>query len=158
ALRLEGNREWEQGNFVRAYAIYEAALARLEDGKEGEVHADLLARARFNLARSLLRMGKISLAETELRLLLRRQRELQPATTARARLVLAGAHEEKGDGYLAVLESEKCLEIARSIGHTEYEGYALLRSARTRFEQGDFAGALENFREARGLLEGLVSR
>jgi transcriptional regulator with XRE-family HTH domain len=157
-LRLEGTREWEQGSFARAYAIYETALARLEDGKEGEVSPDLLARARFNLARSLLRMGKISLAETELRLILRRHRDIEPATTALVLLVLADAHDDKGDGYLAVLESEKCLEIARSIGHTEYEGYALLRIARTRFEQGDFAGALESFREARGLLEGIVSR
>ncbi|HUD73281.1 MAG TPA: helix-turn-helix transcriptional regulator, partial [Dongiaceae bacterium] len=75
-LRAEGNREWEQGNFARAYAIYEKALARLESGDEGEVEPDLLARARFNLSRSLLRMGKISLAETELRIVLRRHREI----------------------------------------------------------------------------------
>ena len=65
ALRTDGNREWEQGNFARAYSVYEKALARLESGAEESVAPDVLARARFNLARSLLRMGKISLAETE---------------------------------------------------------------------------------------------
>ena len=157
-LGAEANRAWEQGDFARAYSIYETALARLENGGEGEVGADHLARARFNLARTLLRMGKISLAETELRLILRRHREIAPATTALVLLCLADAHEDKGDGYLAILEAEKCLQIARSIGHVEYEGYALHRMARAQFEQEDFGSALESFREARTLLEPMASR
>ncbi len=158
ALRGEGNREWEQGNFARAYAIYEKALARLESGEEGEVEPDLLARARFNLSRSLLRMGKISLAETELRIVLRRHREIKPETTALVLLCLADAHDDKGDGYLAILEAEKCLELARAAGHREYEGYALHRIARTQFEQGEYDRALESFREARTRLESIASR
>jgi transcriptional regulator with XRE-family HTH domain len=157
-LRLEGHREWEQGNFNRAYAVYERALARLESGEEGEVDPDRLARARFNLARTLLRMGKISLAETELRIVLRRHREIQPETTALVLLCLADAHDDKGDGYLAVLEAEKCLEIARASGHGEYEGYALHRIARTQFEQGEFDRALESFKAAREKLEPTASR
>src|SRR5262245_40615713 len=152
-LREEGHREWEQGNFARAYAIYEKALARLESGEEGEVAPDPLARARFNLARSLLRMGKVSLAETELRIILRRHRDIRPETTALVLLCLADAHDDKGDGYLAILEAEKCLELARAAGHQEYEGYALHRIARTQFEQGDYARALESFKEARAMLE-----
>jgi transcriptional regulator with XRE-family HTH domain len=158
ALRGEGNREWEQGNFARAYAIYEKALARLESGEEGEVEPDLLARARFNLSRSLLRMGKISLAETELRIVLRRHREIKPETTALVLLCLADVHDDKGDGYLAILEAEKCLELARAAGHREYEGYALHRIARTQFEQGEYDRALESFREARIRLESIASR
>jgi transcriptional regulator with XRE-family HTH domain len=158
ALRSEGNREWEQGNFTRAYAVYEKALARLESGEEGEVEPDLLARARFNLARSLLRMGKISLAETELRIILRRHREISTETKALVLLCLADAHDDKGDGYLAILEAEKCLEIARAAGHSEYEGYAYHRIARTQFEQGEFDRALESFREARQRLEAKVGR
>lgn len=158
ALRAEGNREWDQGNFARAYSIYEKALARLESGEEGEVEADLLARARFNLSRSLLRMGKISLAETELRIVLRRHRDIKPETTALVLLCLADAHDDKGDGYLAILEAEKCLELARAAGHREYEGYALHRIARTQFEQGDYDRALESFREARVRLESIASR
>lgn len=158
ALRSEGNREWEQGNFARAYSIYEKALARLESGEEGDVEPDLLARARFNLSRSLLRMGKISLAETELRIVLRRHREIRPETTALVLLCLADAHDDKGDGYLAILEAEKCLELARAAGHREYEGYALHRIARTQFEQGEYDRALESFREARVRLESVVSR
>ena len=103
-------------------------------------------------------MGKISLAETELRIILREHRSIEPATKALVLLCLADAHDDKGDGYLAILEAEKCLEIARSIGHTEYEGYALLRLASTRFEQGDYEMALESFREARTRLEATASR
>jgi transcriptional regulator with XRE-family HTH domain len=158
ALRSEGNREWEQGNFTRAYAIYEKALARLESGDEGEIEPDLLARARFNLARSLLRMGKISLAETELRIILRRHREIATETKALVLLCLADAHDDKGDAYLAILEAEKCLEIARAAGHAEYEGYAYHRIARTQFEQGEFDRALDSFREARQRLEAKVGR
>jgi transcriptional regulator with XRE-family HTH domain len=158
SLRTEANREWEQGNFTKAYAVYEKALARLEAGEEGEPEPDRLARARFNLARTLLRMGKISLAETELRIILRRHREIQPATTALVLLCLADAHDDKGDGYLALLEAEKCLEIARAACNLEYEGYALHRIARTRFEQGEFERALESFREARTRLEPSASK
>lgn len=157
-LRVEGHREWEQGNFARAYAVYERALARLESGVEGEVAPDHLARARFNLARTLLRMGKVSLAETELRIILRKHRDISPETTALVLLCLADAHDDKGDRYLAVLEAEKCLEIARVAGHAEYEGYALHRIARTQFEQGEYDRALESFREARARLEPTASR
>ncbi len=157
-LKADANRDWEQGNFGRAYAVYETILTRLEEGLQGEVAYDQVARARFNVARTLLRMGKISLAESELRLILRRHRDITPETTALVLLVLADAHDEKGDKYLAILEAEKSLAIAREIGHAEYQGYALHRVARTQFEQGDYAQALENFRAARELLEGKATR
>ncbi len=157
-LRADGNREFEQGNFGRAYAVYEAALAQLEDRPGGTVDADLLARARYNTARALLRMGKISLAETELRIILRQHRDIAPATQALVLLCLADAHDDKGDGFLSILEAEKCLEISRSIGHVEYEGYALHHLANTQFGQGDYASALGNFREARTRLEPSASR
>ncbi len=157
-MKAEANREWEQGNFVRAYAIYESALARLEEGLEGAVDPDTLARARYNLARTLLRLGKLSLAETEARLILRRYREISPATTYLVFLCLAMAHDEKGDRFLALAEAEKCLAIAREIENPEYEGYARHSIARTHFTQGDYERAMENFREARTLLEGRAGR
>ncbi len=119
-LKAEANREWDQGNYARAYAIYETALARLEDGVEGQVDAEILARARFNLARTLLRMGKISLAETELRLILRRHKDISPTTEGAVLGCLADAHEDKGDWYLALLESEKALAIARASAKRVY--------------------------------------
>ncbi|MDP3936920.1 MAG: helix-turn-helix domain-containing protein, partial [Deltaproteobacteria bacterium] len=152
-LKAEASREWDQGNFARAYAIYETALARLEQGLEGEVDPDSLARARYNLARALLRMGKISLAETELRVILRKHRELRPDTQALVLLCLAAAHDERGDKYLALLEAERSLALAREVGNEEYAGYALHCMARTCFVQGDYSRAMQYFREARTSLE-----
>jgi transcriptional regulator with XRE-family HTH domain len=157
-LKTEANREWDQGNYTQAYAIYETALARLEDGGEESVDAETLARARYNLARTLLRMGKISLAETELRLILRRHKDISPTTEGAVLGCLADAHEDKGDRYLALLESEKSLAIARSAGSVEYEGYALHRIGRLHFLDADYEKALESFREARALLEDKASR
>src|SRR5262245_50424649 len=157
-LKSEANREWDQGNYTRAYAIYETALGRLEDGGEESVDAETLARARYNLARTLLRMGKISLAETELRLILRRHKEISPTTEGAVLGCLADAHEDKGDRYLALLESEKSLAIARSAGSVEYEGYALHRIGRLHFLDADYEKALESFRDARALLEDKASR
>lgn len=156
-LKAEAHREYEQGNFTRAYAIYETALARLEDGLEGEVPPDTLARARFNVAWMLERMGKISLAEGELRLILRRHRDITPETTALVLLVLSDTHDERGDKFLALMDVEKCLALARQAGARDYEGYALHRMARIQFEQGEYAQALESFRETRELLDGKVS-
>jgi transcriptional regulator with XRE-family HTH domain len=152
-LRAEANREWDQGNYTRAYTIYETALARLEDRRQGEVEPDILARARYNLGRTLLRMGKSSLAETELRLIIRKHREISPETMSLVLLCLAATHDERGDRYLALLEAERCLAISRKIGNAEYEGYALHCMARTYFVEGEYARAMESFREARTLLE-----
>jgi len=157
-LKAEANREWDQGNYARAYAIYETALARLEDGVEGQVDAEILARARFNLARTLLRMGKISLAETELRLILRRHKDISPTTEGAVLGCLADAHEDKGDRYLALLESEKALAIDRRSVNVEYDGYALHRIGRLHFLDANYDMALESFREARVLLEGKAGR
>ena len=157
-IKVEAGREWDQGNYARAYAIYETALARLEDGAEGSVDPETLARARFNLARTLLRMGKTSLAETELRLILRRHRDISPTTEVAVLGALADAHEDKGDRYLALLESEKALALARESANVEYEGYALHRIGRLHFLDGEHAKALESFRGARTLLEDKASR
>ncbi len=157
-LRVEANREWDQGNYGRSYAIYETALARLEDGSYGQIDQETLARARFNLARTLLRMGKISLAETELRLVLRHHKEISPTTEVAVLGCLADAHEDRGDRYLALLESEKALTIARASSDTEYEGYALHRIGRLNFLDGNYDKALDGFREARTLLETKASR
>lgn len=157
-IKAEAAREWDQGNYARAYAIYETALARLEDGVEGAVDQETLARARFNLARTLLRMGKISLAETELRLILRRHRDISPVTEVAVLGALADSHEDKGDRYLALLESEKALALARAAANVEYEGYALHRIGRMHFLDGEYAKALEGFRGARVLLENTAGK
>ena len=155
-LKTEAQREYQQGNFTRAYVLYETALARLEDGLEGEVGADALARARFNMAWMLERMGKVSLAESELRLILRRHREISPDTAALVLMVLSDTHDERGDKFLALMDVEKCLALARQAGNREYEGYALHRMARIQFEQAEYATALESFRLTRELLDGKV--
>jgi tetratricopeptide (TPR) repeat protein len=66
---------------------------------------------------------------------------------------LADSHEDKGDRYLALLESEKALALARAAGNAEYEGYALHRIGRLHFLDGEYDKALEGFRGARALLE-----
>jgi transcriptional regulator with XRE-family HTH domain len=157
-MKAAANQAYEQGSFAQAYSIYERALAHLEEGREGTVDPDTLARARYNLARSLLRLGKISLAETELRLILRRHRDISPATMSLVLLCLAATHDERGDRYLALLEADKSLALAREIGNPEFEGYAQHCLARTHFLQGDYSRAMESFRQARTLLEGRADR
>ena len=53
---------------------------------------------KTTLARTLLRMGKISLAETELRIILRQHQQISPATQALVLLCLADAHDYAESG------------------------------------------------------------
>ncbi len=149
-----GNQEAERGSYAQAYAAFQKAVevAETED-EEGQVDARRLARARYGLARSLLRLGKIALAESELRNILRLGEGVDSGILIKTLLQLTNAHAEMGDRFLARLEAEKCLVVAREAGDDHSVGYSLHALGRIAYEDNDFRGALAYFRDAMRLYE-----
>ncbi len=66
-----------------------------------------LGRARVNQAATLTRLGKLALAEQELRNALRLSERLSPRLQARALLALASIHADQGDYFLSEMEADR---------------------------------------------------
>lgn len=147
-LLEQGHAALRTGATGVAFATYEAALEILESSPVSKHRDESIARARISLAFALARLGKLSLAERELRHALRQVDLMSGPLKAQALLNLANLHAEQGDLYLAEMEAEKAEAIA---GH---EGLDLLRArivhtlARVLFERGRELDAIERFRDA----------
>lgn len=107
-----GTSALRAGEVARAFACFERAVELLEAVPARDGSAERLAQARLNLAAALSRLGKLSLAEQELRNALRGQGDLPAAVRARALLNLANVHADQGDTILAELEAEKAAALA----------------------------------------------
>ncbi|MFQ5669341.1 MAG: helix-turn-helix domain-containing protein [Acidobacteriota bacterium] len=149
-----GNREATLGNCSRSYAAFQKAVEVVEaEDDDGEDHAARRARARYGLARGLLRLGKLSLAEAELRNILRLGTGVDRNITIKTLLQLTNAHAERGDRFLARLEAEKCLAIAREEGDNHSVAYAVHALGRIAYEDTDYSGSLAYYRDALTLYE-----
>jgi len=141
-LQAKGNTELEAGNFGRAYVAFETALLKAESTL-GPDRDDLRARARYKMAFSLFRLGKINLAESELRLILRDHQKISARTQFLSLLMLANVHDERGDRYISMLEAERCLDLAKASGDKADQAYALHAIGRTCFEEAQYERAAE---------------
>ena len=141
-LQSMGNSELEAGNFGRAYVAFESALQSAESTL-GPDREDLRARARYKMAFALFRLGKINLAESELRLVLRDHQKISPRTQFLSLLMLANVHDERGDRFLSLLEAERCLDLAKASGDKADQAYALHAIGRTCFEEEQYERAAE---------------
>ena len=110
-LLEDGRREFFLGDYGRAYAHFQKARALLEERPDDERALQSIARARASAALSLIRMGKLSLAEYELRQLLRNEARLDARTVTSALLQLSTVHRWFGDLMLAELEGAARLEL-----------------------------------------------
>ncbi len=149
-LQRKGNGELEAGNFGRAYVAFESSLQAAESTL-GPDREDLRARARYKMAFALFRLGKINLAESELRLILRDHQKISPRTQFLSLLMLANVHDERGDRYLSLLEAERCLDLAKASGDWGDQAYALHAIGRTCFEEEQFERAAEFHAQALAL-------
>ncbi len=143
-----GNAAMQSGDFGRAFAHYERAVEVLLDHPDLEHRDELLAQARLNLAMSLIRLGKLSLAEQELRQSLRASDRLSPALTVRAILSLSNLHADQGDLVLAEIEAERAHRDAMAQGLVLQGARAVHTLARVLALRRQFATAIERYREA----------
>ena len=131
-----------------AFALFERALELLGEREASDTVRALATRARINLATALRRLGKLALAEQELRHALRVSPRLAPELHAQALLALANIHGDLGDNCLSELEAEKAFTIAQRAALDRLAAMALHTLARGLYDQGRFAAAIERYREA----------
>jgi tetratricopeptide (TPR) repeat protein len=145
SLLERGDDALRRGEYGRAFALFESALEELEDSSSG---VDAVASARTSLASALTRLGKLSLAEQELRRVLRAPSVLSLSTRARALLNLANLHADQGELFLAEIEAERACSLAPDEGPSLQRARAIHTLGRILAERREHSQAVARYREA----------
>jgi len=153
ALVQEGNTALKSGEYGQAFAYYDFALDQIHDGARIDDASELTAQTRVNLAMALSRLGKLALAEQELRHALRAVNTLSPTLTARALLILSNIHADQGDLLLSEVEAEKALNIAKTEGLSLLAARALHTLGRVLAQKKQHLAAIDRYREATTLYD-----
>jgi len=153
-LLTEARAALRTGDSGQAFAHCERALEMLLDisPKSAEQRA-MLGEIRVNQAVALARLGKLSLAEQELRNALRKSEELGEALRIRAIVTLASLHAQQGERFISELEAGRAFEMAQEAGEDRMAVMALHILAKAMYEQGRYREAIERFRETAKLYE-----
>jgi len=138
----------KEGDNGVAFACFERAIELLLETTAGPARDEFLGRVRVNQAAALTRLGKLALAEQELRHALRGYETLSPRLRARALLALANIHADQGDTFLSEMEAERAYEVARDGAMNKLAAMALHTRARVLYERGHSEKAIELFRQA----------
>lgn len=149
----EGNAALKAGAYSQAFAYYDFALDQLHNGEGPADRQEAMAQARISVAMALSRLGKLALAEQELRQALRATNTLSPAITARAFLMLSNIHADQGDLLLSEVEAEKALSLGRAEGTNLVVARALHTLGRVLSQKGQHLAAVERYREAVSLYD-----
>lgn len=155
-LLEEGHEAVRSGDLGRAFACYERSLEILSSGDdqvESVLRNEMMARARLSLAIALGRMGKLALAEQELRTALRQMQHAGGPLRAQALLNLANLHADQGELLLAEMEAERAHAFAQAEGLELLGARALHTLARVLADRAEFATAVEHYHEAAQLYE-----
>ena len=151
SLVERGDASMKAGDHGQAFVYFERALDMLLEKPLDSERKELLGETRVCQAGALTRLGKLSLAEQELRGALRIAEQLSPEVCARALLALANIHADQGDHFIGEIEAEKALRLAHEASLVRIEAMALHTMARVLFDRAQFARAIERYREAAGL-------
>jgi tetratricopeptide (TPR) repeat protein len=158
ALLLEdGHAAVRAGDLGRAFACYERAVEVLSQDDRAD-RAEAIARARVSLAVALGRMGKLALAEQELRAALRHMQHLDGSLRAQALLNLANLHADQGDLLLAEIEADRAHAFARGSALDLLAARALHTLGRVLADRGEHAVAIDRYQDAATAYDGCGER
>lgn len=151
-LNERGIQAMKDGDHGIAFACLERAIEVLLDQRGDDVRrCRELGQIRVTQAAALTRLGKLSLAEQELRTALRAPAHLDETTRVRALLALANIHADLGDTILGEIEAEKASALAQRNSLVRLEAMARHTLARVLADQKRFADAVVSFRDAANL-------
>lgn len=148
ALIGEGKTLLGRGDYGKAFVYFETAIEALLATAPSPERQRLLAETRINEAAALHRLGKLALAEQELRQAMRFADAISPSLRAKALLALAAIHAVQGDTFLGEMESERAHELAEQADLPETSAKALHTLGQMLAHQGRPADAIERYRAA----------
>jgi tetratricopeptide (TPR) repeat protein len=147
-LQERGITALKAGDTGLSFALFERAIETLSEGARDSGSQEQLGRARINQAAVLARLGKVALAEQELRGALRLSERLSAVLQARALLALSMIHADQGDYFLSEMEADRAFQIATDEKLDVEAAKALNHFGRVLHDRGEPAKAIERFREA----------
>ena len=144
-----------RGDHGRAFVTFERALEVAEGEVGAEDTYDKIIEARWRMATALRVMGKLSLAEHELRSILKDLARLKRGTRIRALLQLSYVYREMADRYLAAVMARECLDLAAEDGDWKTQASVLNTLANIHQDEGDPERALGYYGRALEILDQL---
>jgi tetratricopeptide (TPR) repeat protein len=152
-LLAEGYQALRDGDSGNAFACFDRALEVLDRRPPSAERRELRGEVRVHLAIAIGRLGKLSLAEQELRNALRQVENLTPPVRVRAVVTLASIHAQQGERFLSELEATRAFDMAQAESLDRMAVMALHILAKVLYEQGRYREAVEKFRETAKLYE-----
>jgi tetratricopeptide (TPR) repeat protein len=107
------------------------------------------------MACALKMLGKLYMAEQELREVLKHRERLKPRTRLRCLLHLSFLYRELGDAYLASVLAGECLKLAEVEPDRSVEAAVLNTLGNIEQDEGRFDGASTHYERALTVLEGV---
>jgi transcriptional regulator with XRE-family HTH domain len=154
-LLKAGSSLMAKGETGRAFVTYERALEIAESLEDPAERGEMIAEARWRMACALKALGKLFMAEHELREILKGRERLSPKTRLRALLQIGYLYRELGDLYLASVLVRECLALAREQNDLSTRAGVLNSLGNILHDGGRPAEAVEHYREALAVLEEL---
>ena len=155
-LMGEGWTAFDRGEYGRAYVTFEQAFETA--GFQANSTTDAANESRLWMAISLKKLGKLSMAEAELRTLLRHRRSLGRKVGVRALLQLSLVLRELGDLYLAAVSARECLHQASELGDLDAQASVLNMLANVHEAEDDHEEAATYYERALRVVEQLGGR
>ncbi len=142
-----------RGEFGRAFVYFERSIEVAAEVKQGAERDEAIAEARWRMAITLKRLGKLSMAEQELREILKARKRLVPRTEMRVLLQLSFLYREMGDLKLSSILAKEALIIAREVPDKLTEAAVLNTIATIADTDGDFEDAVGVYQQSLKLMK-----
>lgn len=150
-----GNDMKTRGEHGRAFVTYERALEVAASDSDPARALERATEARWRMATALKAMGKLSMAEHEIRGILKGAASLHPRHRIRSLLQLSYLYRDFGDLYLASVLARECLVLADQDEDLSTRAGVRNTLGNIRFAERDFEGALGHYRAALEILDAL---
>jgi tetratricopeptide (TPR) repeat protein len=146
-----------RGEHGRAFVTFERALEVAEESPRADTY-EKIVEARWRMATALRVMGKLSLAEHELRSILKDRTHVPMRTRIQTLLQLSYVYRELADRYLAAVMARECLDLAAEDGDLKTQASVLNTLANIHYDEGEPQRALPYYQRALEILEEMGGR